>query len=129
MKIFIKKTVLGLSVALLGLFVVLSCSKDDDPVNNDLFIGKYKGKLTYDFGDKHINTSNGSVEVIKVGKNYNFLFSNDIPDLTGVEFEKDGENVVINVGSDQAHYIRIDQSTLVIAFTKDDRLWTADCVR
>ncbi|MHC5353128.1 hypothetical protein ACYSNX_02895 [Myroides sp. LJL115] len=129
MKNFIKKTVLGFCVALLGLFVVLSCSKDDDPVNNDLFVGKYTGKVTYDFGDKHINTSNGNVEVIKVGKNYNFLFSNDIPDLTGVEFEKDGENVVINIDSDQAHYIRIDQSTLVIAFTKDGRFWTADCVR
>lgn len=114
---------------LLGLFVVLSCSKDDDPVNNDLFVGKYKGKVTYDFDEKHIETSNGSVEVIKVGKNYNFLFSNDIPDLTGVEFEKDGENVVINIGSDEAHYIRIDQSTLVIAFTKDDRFWTANCTR
>lgn len=129
MRNFIKKTVLGLTVVFLGLFVVLSCSKDDDPVNNDLFVGKYKGKLTYDFDDKHIATSNGSVEVIKVGKNYNFLFSNDIPDLTGVEFEKDGENVVINIGSDEAHYIRIDQSTLVIAFTKDDRFWTANCTR
>ena len=129
MRNFIKKTVLGLSVMLLGLFVVLSCSKDDDPVNNDLFVGKYKGKVTYDFDEKHIETSNGSVEVIKVGKNYNFLFSNDIPDLTGVEFEKDGENVVINIGSDEAHYIRIDQSTLVIAFTKDDRFWTANCTR
>lgn len=124
------KTVFKLfSVVFLATLVFTSCSKDDDPVDNDLFIGKYKGKISYVEGDTHISKDDGSVEVVKVGKNYNFLFSDKIPNLTGVTFEKEGENVVINVGSDEAHLIRIDQSKLVIAYTKDGKVWTANCDR
>ncbi len=117
------------SVVLITALVFTSCSKDDDPVDNDLFIGKYKGKISYVEGDTNISKDDGSVEVVKVGKNYNFLFSDKIPNLTGVTFEKEGENVVINVGSDEAHLIRIDQSKLVIAYTKDGKVWTANCDR
>lgn len=124
------KTVFKLfSVVLITALVFTSCSKDDDPVDNDLFIGKYKGKISYVEGDTNISKDDGSVEVVKVGKNYNFLFSDKIPNLTGVTFEKEGENVVINVGSDEAHLIRIDQSKLVIAYTKDGKVWTANCDR
>lgn len=124
------KTIFKLfSVVLITALVFTSCSKDDDPVDNDLFIGKYKGKISYVEGDTNISKDDGSVEVVKVGKNYNFLFSDKIPNLTGVTFEKEGENVVINVGSDEAHLIRIDQSKLVIAYTKDGKVWTANCNR
>lgn len=124
------KTIFKLfSVVLITALVFTSCSKDDDPVDNDLFIGKYKGKISYVEGDTNISKDDGSVEVVKVGKNYNFLFSDKIPNLTGVTFEKEGENVVINVGSDEAHLIRIDQSKLVIAYTKDGKVWTANCDR
>ncbi|MHC5202503.1 hypothetical protein [Myroides sp. LJL119] len=129
MKNAIKKLLMPLSLILIVLLSITACSKDDDPVDNDIFVGNYKGHVTYKFEDKNIDATDGNVEVVKVGKNYNFIFSNKIPDLTGVEFEKDGENILINIGSDQAHYIRIDQSTLVIAFTKDGRIWTANCTR
>lgn len=110
-------------------FVSLACSKDDDPVDNDLFVGQYKGHITYTKGETHIDAKDGKVEVVKVGKNYNFIFSDDIPNLTGVQFEKEGENTVINIGSDEAHLIKIDESTLFIAYTKDGEIWSANCSR
>lgn len=110
-------------------FVSLSCSKDDDPTDNDLFVGKYKGHITYTEGETHIEAENGNVEVVKIGKDYNFIFSDKIPNLTGVKFEKDGENTVINIGSDEAHLIKIDASTLIIAYTKDGKIWSANCSR
>ncbi len=121
----------GLMLILFGLitFVSFSCSKDDDPTDNDIFIGKYKGHITYTEGETHIDADKGNVEVIKVGKDYNFIFSDKIPNLTDVKFEKDGENTVINIGSDEAHLIKINASTLVIAYTKDGKVWTANCSR
>lgn len=118
-----------LFVASLIAFVSLACSKDDDPADNDLFVGKYKGHITYTKGETHIDAKDGKVEVVKVGKDYNFIFSDDIPNLTGVRFEKDGDHTVINIGSDEAHLIKIDASTLFIAYTKDGEIWSANCTR
>ena len=118
-----------LGVIMLTALVFASCSKDDDPTNNDLFVGKYKGSISYADGDTTINKDDGNVEVIKVGKNYNFIFSDKIPDLTGIQFKEDGDSGVINIGSDEAHLIRIDASKLIIAYTKDGKVWTANCNR
>lgn len=108
--------------------VFTACSKDDDPANNDLFVGTYNGSISYSSGDTDISKSDGSVTVIKTGNNYNFRFSDGIPNLNGVEFKKDA-NSVISVGSDESKYIRIDEGKLTIAFTKDGQIWTADCSR
>lgn len=118
-----------LVVASLIAFVSFACSKDDDPTDNDLFVGKYTGHITYTKGETHIDAKDGKVEVVKVGKDYNFLFSDDIPNLTGVRFEKDGDHTVINIGSDEAHLIKIDANTLFIAYAKDGELWSANCSR
>lgn len=108
--------------------VFTACSKDDDPANNDLFVGTYNGSISYSSGDTDISKNDGSVTVIKTGNNYNFRFSDGIPNLNGVEFKKDA-NSVISVGSDESKYIRIDEGKLTIAFTKDGQIWTADCSR
>ena len=129
MKKHLKTLFKTLGVVLLIALVFTSCSKDDDPVDNDLFIGKYKGSISYVDSDMTVNKEDGNVEVIKIGKNYNFIFSDKIPDLTGVQFEKEGENVVINVGSDESHLIRIDANNLNIAYTKEGKVWTANCKR
>lgn len=129
MKKHLKTLFKTLGVVLLTALVFTSCSKDDDPVDNDLFIGKYKGSISYVDSDMTVNKEDGNVEVIKIGKNYNFIFSDKIPDLTGVQFEKEGENVVINVGSDESHLIRIDANNLNIAYTKEGKVWTANCKR
>lgn len=127
-------------IKILGLFMLVvftavsftSCSRDDDPANNDFFAGTYKGNIMYnDGGSTNINQANGSVFVTKIasGTKYNFAFSDSIPDLNGVEFEKQGDNVLVSVGSTATSYIRIDNNELKILYAKDGKTWTANCTR
>jgi len=130
-----KKAIKILGVCMLAVFAVLSfssCSNDDDPTNNDFFAGTYKGSISYkDGGSTNISTDNGSVFVTKIasGTKYNFAFSNSIPDLNGVEFEKQGDHTLVMVGSSATSYIRIDNNDLKILFIKDGKTWTANCNR
>ncbi|MFC3160338.1 hypothetical protein ACFOEQ_19330 [Chryseobacterium arachidis] len=114
-------------------FVVtaVSCSDDDDPANNDFFAGTYKGSVSYNDSDNNIQSDDGSVFVTKIasGTKYNFAFSNGIPDLNGIEFNKEGDNVLVMVGSTATSYIRIDNNELKILYIKDGRTWTANCTR
>ena len=119
----------GMLIIAVSLVTVVSCSKDDDPADNDLFVGKYKGSVSYlKLGEENISASDGSVEVVKVGDNYNFIFSNNIPNISGVEIEKD-KNSLIMVGSNETSYIRIDEDDLKILYIKDGATWTANCKR
>ena len=123
------KNLLKLTLMLFMMTAVFTaCSKDDDPANNDLFVGTYKGNISYNKDGESKTIENGKVTVIKAGNNYNFQFSDGIPDLNGVEFEKDA-NTAVSVGSTESKYIRINESTLKIAFTKDGAVWTANCTR
>ncbi len=133
MKSPLKAIVALLSVALLSTLIITSCSKDTDPTEKDLFVGKYSGHISYVDNNADdqtkIDKDNGTVEVVKVGGNYNFIFSDGIPNITGVKFDKKGEHTVINVGSDESHLIQIDEDHLTIAYTKDNKIWTANCKR
>jgi hypothetical protein len=108
----------------------VSCNNDDDsPSEHDIFVGKYDGFVSYSNGESNTEDSEGNVEVVKVGDNYNFLFSNGIPDITGVEFETDGETL-INVGNTETQYIRVTAHSLDILYTENENdVWTADCTR
>lgn len=108
-----------------------SCSDDDDPADNDFFAGTYKGSISYNDGSTTNSTDNGEVFVTKIasGTKYNFRFSNSIPDLNGVEFEKQGDNTLVSVGSSATSYIRIDNNDLKILYGKDGKIWTANCTR
>ncbi len=123
---------LGLGSLILTMAVgFTACSKDDDPADNDLFIGKYEGTIAFDDqsnNDNDVASSNGSVTVTKAGDTYNFAFGNGIPNLNGVDFEKK-DNVLINIGSAGTGVIRIDAGKLTIAYTKDGKGWTANCQR
>ena len=70
-------------VTLICLVVVavlsISCSKSDDPADNDFFIGKYKGKISYTVDGDTKSVDNGSVTVIKTGNNYYFRVIQLIP--------------------------------------------------
>ncbi len=75
------------ALLLLSAVVIASCSKKDDPTDNNLFVGTYKGKISYVKEGENKSTDDGKVTVVKVGNNYNFVFSDGIPDLKGVELK------------------------------------------
>lgn len=108
-----------------------SCKDDDDPADNDFFAGTYKGSVSYNGDGNNISTNDGSVFVTKIasGTKYNFAFSNGIPDLNGLEFQKTGDNSLVMVGSNALVYVRIDNNDLKIAYSKDGKTWTANCNR
>lgn len=129
-----KKVIRILGIFLLVFFTVTtitSCSDDDDPANNDFFAGTYRGSVSYNDPDTDISTNDGSVFVTKIasGTKYNFAFSNSIPDLNGIEFEKQGDNTLVMIGSTATSYIRIDNDELKILYNKDGKTWTANCTR
>ena len=122
-------------VTLICLVVVavssISCSKKDDPADNDLFVGTYKGKIAYvDNNGEKKSADNGSVTVIKAGGDYYFRFSDGIPDLKGVSFKKDGDHMLVNLDfKDGVQVIRINASSLFIQYSKDKKTWTANAKR
>lgn len=107
---------------------MVSCKKDTDPADKDFFVGTYKGTVSYRNGQTTINSSDGKVTVSKVGETYNFYFGNNIPDITGVKFEKTGDNSYVSVGSGLTG-ISIDASNLKVLVVKDGQTWTANCTR
>ena len=116
-------------VTFFALFVFTACSDDDDPADNDLFVGTYNGRVTYVENNSNIESNDGNVRVVKVGNKYNFLFSNGIPNITGIEFQKEDANYSINIGGNETSYIRINASNLRIFYTKDGKVWTANATR
>ncbi|HLV46403.1 MAG TPA: hypothetical protein VKY32_05110 [Flavobacterium sp.] len=118
---------LGASVLLL--FVVTACSKDDDPSDNDLFVGTYNGSIHYTSDSENKSSDDGKVTVVKVGNKYNFAFSDGIPNINGIEFEEEDDNYYINIGGNELSYIRINESDLKIFYSTDGQTWEADCSR
>ncbi|MDT7827774.1 hypothetical protein RQM65_03730 [Pricia sp. S334] len=121
-----KKSLKIIGIAFFTLALAVSCDNDNDPSDDNLFVGTYNGSVSYTDPDSNtdISTDDGRVTVVKVGDSYNFDFSDGIPTLKDVEMEKN-QNVLIN--SDGT--ISIDEGTLIIAFTKGGEIWGADCSR
>ncbi|CEN34275.1 hypothetical protein [Capnocytophaga cynodegmi] len=122
------------ALKILGVFcltlVVFACSKNDDPSDNNLFVGTYKGSIGYKSATEDKSVKDGAVTVVKAGNNYYFRFSDGIKDLKGVEFKKDGDNTLVNVDFEEGvKYIRITASSLSILYMKDEQTWTADAKR
>lgn len=124
-----KNSIKILSLLFIALFTFSSCSKDDDPVDNDLFAGTYKGDVGYLDGSTNISEGDGSVVVTKFSSDtYNFKFSNSIPDLNGIKMQK-GDNNTIFFGDGTLGSITISEKTLKITYAKDGKTWSADCTR
>lgn len=123
-----KKLITFLSMICLSA-VLFSCSKSDDPADNDIFVGTYKGSIGYKSSDGEQNFDKGSVTVAKVGDDYYFRFSDGIEDLSGVKMQK-GNNNLINIDLEEGlKVIRITASTLIIKYSKDGKTWTANASR
>jgi hypothetical protein len=122
---------LGLFVLAISLFAFTSCRSDDDPADNDFFAGTYRGAISFNDGSGLKSIDNGSVFVTKIGSGtkYNFRFSDGIPDLNNVEFNKEGDNVLVMVGETANSYIRIDNNDLKILYSADGKTWTANAKR
>lgn len=119
------------SIKILGILFFIaatmgSCSKDNDPSDDNLFVGTYRGNVSYSNPDNNtdISTDDGRVTVVKVGDKYSFNFSNDIPSINGLEMEKN-QNVLVN-GSGT---VKIDEGELIIALTEGTEIWGANCSR
>lgn len=125
-----KNTIKILSLICLT-FLAFSCSKDKSPADSDIFVGTYNGSVGYSNGDKNVTSDNSSVTVIKAGNNYNFKFNESgIPNLTGVEFKKDGDEQIVNIDlQDGVKVIRVTASKLNILYMKDGETWTANATR
>ena len=126
------KRIVLFSVICLSLvaFSCASCSKHDDPADNDLFVGTYKGKVSYSDSQQKKSADNGAVTVVKTGNNYYFRFSDGIPDLKGISFKKEGDNTLVNIDlKDGVKIIRINASSLNILYTTDGKTWIANASR
>ena len=128
-----KTTLKTLSIFLCTLLLTVgfaACSDDTDPAEAKVFIGDYKGKITYVNleTDKKISANDGKVTVVKLGNSYTFHFNNGIPDLTNIKLKQD-DNTFVSIGSDGLKGIKIDESKLHIFYLKGKETWTADCTR
>ena len=111
-------------------FSSISCSKNDDPADNDLFVGTYKGKISFLKGEEKKSFDNGSVTVVKTGNDYYFRFSDGIEDLKGVSFKKEGDHTLVNIDfEDGVKFIKINASSLTMLYTTDGKTWTANAKR
>ena len=111
-------------------FSSISCSKNDDPADNDLFVGTYKGKISYTNGQVQKAADNGAVTVVKTGNDYYFRFSDGIEDLKGVSFKKEGDNTLVNIDfQDGVKFIKINASSLTMLYTTEGKTWTANAKR
>lgn len=128
------KKVMKTSMKLLGLLFVtilvfaIGCSKDDDPADNDFFVGTYNGTITFNDGTQTITDEDGRVTVVKVDDSYTFDFGSGIPNITGVKFREEGDNTYVSFG-DGVTGITITASTLKMLVSNSSGTWTADCTR
>ena len=126
-KLFTLVTLICISIVA---FSSISCSKNDDPADNDLFVGTYKGKISYTNGQEQKAADNGAVTVVKTGNDYYFRFSDGIEDLKGVSFKKEGDHTLVNVDfQDGVKFIKINASSLTMLYTTDGKTWTANAKR
>ena len=117
----------------LGVFVLMSimytsCSKDDNPVDNNAFVGTYRGTISYKSTGTDISKNNGSITVVKVGDRYDFNYSDGIPAIKNVIMEK-GQGGYVGTVNGYTGFIKINASNLTIGVLKDGAAWGANTNR
>ncbi len=115
------------ALVIVSLMFMVSCDKDTDPSETDLFVGTYEGDITFNDGGETIIDDDGRVTVAKVGDTYSFIFGSGIPDITGVKFRAE-EDTYVSVGEGLTG-ITISANSLNMLVINDQGTWTADCSR
>ena len=115
---------------MIAIFTVTACSKNDDPVDNDIFVGRYNGTISYTKGtSESIRKDEGTVTVVKVsGDTYNFNFSDGIPSIRNVKMKK-GESSTIILENGALGTVSISASKLNLTYAESGQTWVADCSR
>lgn len=122
-----KSNIFGLLIVAAMMFTA-ACSKDDDPADSDIFIGTYRGSISFTDDEENISDADGRVTVAKVGNSYNFDFGTGIPNITGVKFEESSDGNYVSIGEGVTG-ITISAGSLEMLVTNDRGTWTADCSR
>jgi hypothetical protein len=126
---FMKNRIKLLGTVIIAILMVsVACSKDDDPADNDLFVGTYNGTITFNNGEETIADDDGRVTVVKVDDSYSFDFGSSIPNITGVKFQQADDNTYVSVGEGLTG-ITITASSLKMLVSNSQGTWTADCSR
>ncbi|MFB5946806.1 hypothetical protein [Albibacterium profundi] len=123
-----KIKLLGAMIIAIMMVTAVACSKDDDPADNDFFVGTYDGDISFNDGSETIIDDDGRVTVVKVGDSYSFDFGSGIPNITGVKFQESGDNTYTSIGDGVAG-ITIDANSLTMLVINTEGTWTADCTR
>ncbi|MEO9891043.1 hypothetical protein [Aurantibacter sp.] len=120
-----KKSIILCLLFISSLFFA-SCSKDNDPADDNLFVGTYNGTISYSDVNTNteISTDDGRVTLVKVGDTYTFDFSDGIPSLKGIKMDKNQSTLISEDGT-----VSIDEGTLIIAYSYDEEVWGANCTR
>jgi len=121
-----KKSLKILGILFFVVALAASCDNDNDPSDDNLFVGQYQGTVSYSDPESNtdLSTDDGQVTVAKVGDTYTFKFSDGIPTLTDIKMEKNQNTLVSADGA-----INIDESNLTIIYTKDGKTWKATTSR
>lgn len=106
-----------------------ACSKDKGPQDSNLFIGTYKGPISYSSDEDNITIGDGRITVSNIDDIYNFAFSDGIPNINNIRFESENDEYFINIGSSGTSYIRINKEVLKILYISNGKAWKANCTR
>lgn len=127
-----KQTLSFLAVLLFTVFTISSCSKKDNPADNNVFVGTYTGKTSYTKTGSLVGLADGKVTVTKVGDKYRFDFRDNangsIPAITDIEIPK-GQSSYTGTINGYTGNFSISASNLDLNLTKEGAIWTADCSR
>ena len=107
-----------------------SCNNDDsgNPESPETAGDTYVGYIRYEKDGNERFADNGQMEVTRDGNLYSFDFSDDIPDLTGVEMERQND-IWINIDVDRNGVVKIVDNgvKLIISdYVKDGAEWDAE---
>lgn len=115
-----------LIIGFLMFFLLNACSSSDDSEFNSVE-NVFSGSIFYTDGTQNVSNEHGSVEVVKIDENvYSFVFSDDIPEITNVEFDRN-ETTILNIGATETQLIRVTQSSLQIIWSEGEQSWEAIC--